>query len=73
MATFKIKLTFQDLHRDGASIAGTEEYADATLGDVHAGSTFDGSITMGGDATYDFLDILNTSLQIVFWVTSDED
>lgn len=73
MATFKIKLTFEDLQCNGVSIRGTAEYDNATIGDIHAGSTFDGTITMNGDAAYDFIDMIDNDLQIIFWVTGDDD
>ena len=70
--TFKIKMTFNDLRRNGISIQGTDEYTDDTIGDMHAGSTFDGTITMRADASYDFVDMLTSGMQVVFWVASSE-
>ncbi len=64
-----IHLTFDDLRREGKSVYNTEEGVHMTMGSLHSGSTFPGSITLDED-DMEFLDrMFKAGLQPVFWIS----
>jgi len=67
MKTIQIKLTFDDLRRNGVRI-DSEDFYIATRGNMHSGATFPGTITLDEDAETDFQAMLDDELQVVFWV-----
>lgn len=64
-----IHLTFSDLRRKGKSIYNTEEGVQMTMGSLHSGSTFPGSITLDEETMDDLNRMFEAGLQPVFWIS----
>ena len=64
-----IRMTFYDLLRKGKSMYSTEEGVEMTIGSLHSGSTFSGTITLQEDDMDDLNKMFEAGLQPVFWIS----
>ena len=69
MISKPIHMTFSDLRRKGKSMYNTEEGVEMTMGSLHSGSTFPGSITLDEDDMYFLNKMFEAGLQPVFWIS----
>lgn len=63
-----ILMTFYDLFRKGKKIDGTE-YAKKTMGMIHSGSTFHGTITLDEEDMDQLNEMFEADLQPIFWIS----
>ena len=64
-----IRMTFDDLRRKGKSMYSTEEGVQMTMGDIHSGSTFSGTITLDEENMDQLNKMFEAGLQPVFWIS----
>lgn len=64
-----IHMTFDDLRRKGRSIYQTEEGVQMTMGNLHSGSTFHGTILLDEEDMDCLNAMFEANLQPVFWIS----
>ena len=66
--TLSVALVFEDWQGPLGKPVTSETYQRLSTGSLHAGSTFQATITLDQDTAEDLMDALNAGYQPVFWM-----
>lgn len=69
----KIKLVFDDWHRNGKSLANTTEAISLSTADFHSGCTFMANIVLTVDQRLELLAALAAGYTPMFWIDIDRE